>query len=316
MSTPTNGVDVRRLTPARRPERISQATSVEQSRAMAEVQAAIFVAQQYPRNIETAIEEMRASCRRPELASRAFYRYKRGGSAISGASIHLARELARCFGNVHHGIAELSQDRDAAQSEMIAFAWDLQTNTRGSNTFIVPHFRDANGEQKPLIDVRDVYENNANMGARRLREQIFSVLPPWFVEEAKTLCSKTLEDGGGIPLQQRKANCLAMFGDIGVSKVQLEEKIGRAAPDWTAHDVAQFGVVFQSISRNEITIEDEFPPARVTGEDITDQASRPVQRAPRREPKVRAAEDAPPAAASDVPLEFDPTLEPGFGGPR
>ena len=309
--TETNAV-VQRLTPSVRPSRVSQATSVEQSRAVAQVHAAMLVAQQAPRDVEAAIRAMESSCRRPELAERAFFRFKRGGATVAGPSIHLARELARCWGNVDHGIAELSQDREAGQSEMVAFAWDLEANVRGSNTFVVPHVRDARGEQVALVDVRDVYENNANLGARRLREMIFSVLPPWFVETAKDLCMKTLENGGGIPIEQRRTKCITGFDEIGVSRAQLEERVGRPVADWTVHDVVLLGQVFTSICRSEVRVADEFPPPRVTDADIAEQAERPVQRAPRREPKTApvTVADGDPAAG------IDPTLEPGFGEPR
>ena len=35
------------------------------------------------------------SCRMQFLAERAFFRYNRGGSAVTGETVHLARELAR-----------------------------------------------------------------------------------------------------------------------------------------------------------------------------------------------------------------------------
>src|SRR3546814_12413141 len=84
------------MTPAAAPARIGQGTAVEQSRAVAEVQAAIVVAQQVPRDINAAIAEMRQSCQQPSLAARAFFRYSRGQGHITGAPVHLARQLARC----------------------------------------------------------------------------------------------------------------------------------------------------------------------------------------------------------------------------
>src|SRR5262245_12533080 len=89
---------------------LGQATAIEQSRAVAEVQAAVIVAQQRPRNVNAAVNEMRAACQQPGLAERAFFRYSRGGGQVSGATIHLARELARCWGNIQYGIAELRRD--------------------------------------------------------------------------------------------------------------------------------------------------------------------------------------------------------------
>ena len=252
------------------PSRIGQGTAVEQSRAVAEVQSAIVVAQQCPRNVPAAVAQMEDSCRQKHLADRAFYRFNRGGESgnVTGATIHLARELARCWGNVQYGLVELRRDDDYAQSELQAWAWDVQTNTRVSTTFIVPHKRFTKTKVTVLTDMRDIYESNANNGARRVREMIFSVLPPWFVEAAKDLCNKTLEHGGGIPLPKRIADAIKGFEGIGVTVDQLEAKHGSSGK-WTAHTVAQLGIIYTSIQRGEVSKDEEFPPARVTAEEIT-----------------------------------------------
>lgn len=258
------------------PGRIGQGTAVEQSRAVAEVQAAVVVAQQCPRDIQSAQREMRQSCAQKGLADRAFYSYKRGGSNINGPSVHMARELARCWGNVQYGIVELRRDDDYAQSEMQAWAWDVQTNSRSSTTFIVPHKRDVTGGPKPLTDMRDIYENNANMGARRLREVIFSILPPWFVEEAKDLAHKTLADGGGKPLPTRITDAVTMYESIGVTADQLAAKVGRPTGKWTEYDVAQLGITYNSLRRGELQVEEEFPPPRITPDELTGKGTEPL----------------------------------------
>lgn len=248
--------------------RIGQATAIEQSRAVAEVQAAIVVAQQCPRDIQAAQRSMRESCQMPALAERAFYRFPRSGQTVSGASIHLARELARCWGNIQYGIAELSRDTVAGQSEMLAYAWDVQTNARSSTAFIVPHARDKKGGPERLTDLRDIYETNSNNGARRVRECIFAVLPPWFVEEAKDLCSKTLKDGGGKPLAQRIAMVISTFDALGVSEDDIARKLGKPSARWSEYEVGQLAVVYRSLQRGEVTKEDEFPVQVVTTEEI------------------------------------------------
>jgi hypothetical protein len=266
-----------------RPDRLGQGTAVEQSRAVAEVEAAIVVAMRYPRHVAGAVEAMREACRHTHLAEKAFFRFPRGGQTVSGPSIHLARELARVWGNFQYGIAELRRDDDFGQSEMLAFAWDVQTNTRNSSTFIVPHLRDKRGGPERLTDVRDIYESNANAGARRVREAIFAVLPAWFTEEAKDLCAQTLSDGGGKPLAQRVADATAAFGRLGVTGAQLEEKIGRPAAEWIDQDVATLQVVYRSLMRGEITRDEEFPPARrVTADEILSKpGSEPAATQPR-----------------------------------
>lgn len=240
----------------------SQSTMVEQSRAVAEVQAAVVVARQAPRDIQRAVAEMRQSCQMPRLAERAFFRYSRGDAQVTGASIHLARELARCWGNIDYGSKELRRDPGSGVSEMMAFSWDLEANSRSENTFIVPHVRDTRKGRKILEDQRDIYENNANAAARRQRECIFAVLPVWFIEEAKDICAETIRkgvSGNGKTLQQSIADCIAAFGTKGVTRQQMEAKIGRLAGEWIDQDVANLRVIFASISRGETTVSEEFP---------------------------------------------------------
>ncbi|MEU8525301.1 hypothetical protein AB0C77_06810 [Streptomyces sp. NPDC048629] len=273
------------------PARIGQGTAVEQSRAAAEVQAAVVVAQQCPRNIQAAIAEMRQSCKQTTLAERAFYRYPKGGQTITGASVHLARELARCWGNVQYRLVEMRRDDEYGQSEMQAFAWDVQTNSRNSSTFIVPHRRDTKDGSKQLTDMREIYELNTNNGARRVREAIFAILPPWFVEEAKELCSQTLKKGGGKPLNQRIADALRLFAEIGVTTDQIETKLGRPSEKWIEHDVAQLVVIYKSIQRGEVSMEDEFPPQRVTADELIGATKKP--------------------AAKEQPADWPETAQPG-----
>lgn len=251
------------------PGRVGQTTAIEQSRAVAEVQASVVLAAQRPRDTQAAIRAMRESCRIKRLAERAFFRYKRGGEQITGPTVHLARELARIWGNVSYGINELERDDAHGQSVMLAWAWDLETNVRPSQAFIVPHRRDTKDGVKHLVDLRDVYENNTNHAARRLRQQIWAVLPPWFVEEAEDLCAKTLREGGGVPLGTRIANAVNAYAAGPKVRVeQLEAKVGRPSGKWDEFDLAQLTVIYRSLERGEVRVEDEFGDVPITVEEL------------------------------------------------
>lgn len=234
-----------------------QATQVEQARAIAEVRAAVMIAMESPRNQSAAIAQMREVCAIPALAERAFFRVPRGGEMVNGETIHLARELARVFGNISYGVKELARDDIRGQSELLAYAWDLEHNTRSEIVFIVPHVKGKN--QRRLVSTQEVYENNASFAGRRLREAIFSVLPVWFKAEAAEICHKTLESGGGKPLVQRVADLRAAFEAIGVTVAQLERKRGRKIDEFLPEDVAGLRVVYGSIKREEVSIAEEFP---------------------------------------------------------
>lgn len=253
---------------AERAQYVTQTTAIEQARAVAEVQAAVMVAQQMPRDMGRAWAEMRAACGRLALAQRAFYAVPNRGS---GPSVHLARELARIWGNLDYGVRELRRDDERHESEIQASAWDQQTNVRSSRTFQVPHARmnkKAGGGRQILVDLGDIYANNQNQGARAVRECIFSVLPADFVGEAQDLCRATIQKGDGKPLDQRITEMVRAYQGIGVTVVQLEVKAGRKRREWTAAEVAELGVVFTSIHRNETTAAEEFPVAPVTADEV------------------------------------------------
>ena len=263
---------------AKRAQAATQASAIEQQRAIAEVQAAVVVAQQCPRSIPTAVEAMQETTSHIELASRAFFEYRRGTSNITGPSIHLARELARIWGNLDYGIKELRRDDVKGESEMLAFAWDQQTNTRPSISFIVPHEMDTKQGRKKLVDLRDVYENNTNQGARRVREMVFAVLPAWFVEDAKRRCLETIANANTDPMPKQVADALAAFSQMGVSAEQVVAKVGKPQADWTPMDLAQLRVTYDSIVAREIQRDEAFPPVegqaaaaktKVTADEIT-----------------------------------------------
>jgi hypothetical protein len=300
---PSRALD--RLRPAAGPGRVGQGTAVEQSRAIAEVQAQVIVAQQMPRDITRANRDMLRSCAMKSLAEKAFYRYKRGGQQITGPSVQLARELARCWGNIQYGITELRRDDDHGQSEMLAFAWDLETNTRSATTFIVQHIRDTTSGSKALTEQRDIYENNANNGARRLREMVFAILPGWYTEDAVSACYAALaaDQSDGATAVERAANAVGRFARIGVTAEQLVQKLGAPQGRWSPSDLAQLAVIWKSIERRETSAEAEFgaSPDRISAADLA-----PAVDAKPARTRTAAAKKADTATTDASPAPSDP----------
>jgi hypothetical protein len=267
-----NAVD--RVVPVASP---TQATAVEQARAVAEVAAAVQVAQQCPRDIRRAWAEMEDACRRIGLAEVAFYSVPNRGR---GPSVHLARAIALIWGNHDSGVHELHRDDARGMSEIRAYAWDQQTNVRSSRTFQVPHAKMAGGSRKVLTDLGDVYLNNQNVGARALRECIWATLPRDYVDRAQEVCRETLQKGDGKPLVERVAQMVDAFGKIGVTPARLATRIGRPRGQWTSVDIADMQIVIRSIARGETTADVEFPPERVTAAEITGQPATPPPSVP------------------------------------
>jgi hypothetical protein len=215
--------------------RASEGSLVEQTRAAAEVAAAVRVALEFPRDIDQAVSGMKRSMGSLTVAERAFYEVPNRGA---GGSVHLARELARIWRNLDYGVRELSRDDVAGNSEMQAWAWDQENNVRSSRSFLVPHAKDTRQGRKQLNDLADIYLNNQNIGARAVRECIYAIIPDWFIEDAKALARQTIKNGGSVPLAERLPRVLAWFGSQKVTQAKLEAHVGKPLAKWDEDDLA------------------------------------------------------------------------------
>lgn len=240
-----------------KPEHINEGTvAVESSRAVAEAQGKLLIAKRFPRDETAAYTKVINACKRRSLAEKAMYSYPRSGSTISGPSIRLAEELARCWGNIDFGIKELSQ-KDG-ESEMQAYCWDMETNTLSSQTFVVAHVRDTrNGAQK-LTNQRDIYENNANMAGRRLRARILAVIPPDLVEAAVEECRKTVAGNNDVPIADRIRKMAAAFEKFGVKTNVIEKRLGRKLETMTTEDLSEYIGIYNSMKDGNSSVSDWF----------------------------------------------------------
>lgn len=229
---------------------------VEQSRAIGEVQGMMLLAKQFPRDEFAAFSKVMLACQRLEFAEKATYSYPRGGETISGPSIRLAEEIARCWGNIDFGIKELSQ-KDG-ESEMMAYAWDLETNTRSSQNFAVKHIRETGKGMKKLTSQRDIYENNANNGGRRLRARILAIIPPDLVNAAVAECKRTLAGKNDIPLIDRVKNMIMAFSKYGVKQSLIEKRLGHAVEDMTADELVEYQGIRNSLKEGATNVSDWF----------------------------------------------------------
>lgn len=231
---------------------------VEKTRALQEVQAAIFMARQLPRDETRAYKKVMEAAKRLSLAEKAIYCYPRGGQQVKGPSIRTAETIAKYWGNLSYGIKELSQNNSEHSSEMMAFCWDLESNVRVERIFKVPHIRDTKQGPKLLTDARDIYEKTANDGARRLRAAILEVLPSDIVEDFITECEKTLVGSNTKPLKDRVQDMLKLFEDLGVTKEMIEQRVGTKTDNFIAKNIVDLGAVYNSIKNNFAPVEQYF----------------------------------------------------------
>jgi len=246
------------------------AVEIESQRAIAEAQGKLVIAQRFPRDKNLAYSELMEACKLHAVADQAFYSYPRGGEKVNGATIRLAEEIARCWGNIEYGIRELS--RAEGVSEMEAFAWDLQTNVVSSQKFSVRHLRDKTGGAKPLTDERDIYEITANFGARRLRARILAVIPKWLEKSAVDMCKKTLANKDAEkPITERVRAMIEFAAKYGVTPAHLETYLEKKLDAVIADDLADLQGVFMAIRDGQMKVSDYFGDTKPSAEKTDDQ---------------------------------------------
>lgn len=232
-----------------------------------EVQAAVFMAKQFPRNLSQSFNRVAEICERKSLAEVATYEYPKGGTKVTGPSIRLAEAIAQVWGNIDTGIIEL--ERGNGKSVAMAYAWDLETNYRQTKTFTVPHTRETKRGTVALTDSRDIYEMVANQGARRQRACILGILPGDIVDTALTTCEKTLREDSE-PLQDRIKKMVDVFNsDFGVTVEMLENKFGMNIDAFTEKTVITLRNIYTSLRDGMAKVEAFFDISLRTAETST-----------------------------------------------
>lgn len=236
----------------------SAQTEMMVSRQAQEVQAAMVIAKRFPRNETESFARIMMACQRKRLAEQAMYEYPRGGTKVTGPSIRLAEAIAQNWGNIDFGIIELEQKH--GESQVMAYAWDLETNTRQSKIFTVPHVRGTKKGNVPLTDPRDIYELVANQGARRVRACILGVIPGDIVDAAVEQCGQTLmkSEGNKPVIDIVREMALIFQNEFSVPLEAIEKFIGCKAEAFSMNDLIRLKKVYRSLKDGMAKREDYF----------------------------------------------------------
>lgn len=230
-----------------------------QARELAEMQTKFLMAQQFKRDEREAMDGIINAFSRPTLAEIAQYEYAKGGSSVSGLSIHSMQAIAQQWGNMEFGWSEVSRGigpDGVPYSEVRAFAWDLQSRTCRPLQFIVRHWRDTKSGGYKLKDEREVYELCANMAQRRVRACLMAVIPKDVQDAAEQQAALTLKTKADTS-PEAMHKMVEAFASFGVSKEQIEKRIQRRLDAITPAQVVQLKRIYASL-RDEMSTAAEW----------------------------------------------------------
>jgi hypothetical protein len=279
---------------------------VEKQRALGEVMAIISASKRFPRDEAMAVSRVSRACQRKGLADTSQYTYSRGGTDINGPSVHLLRSVALAWGNIQSGWQEL--ERRAGESTVRTWAMDMESLTIAERAFIVKHWRDTKQGGYLLKDERDIYELLANQAARRVRSCLQEVIPQDIVDLAVEECDRTLAKGGGVPLADRIRTMVAKFSEMGISKEQIEAKLGHNVEATKESELPRLQKIYVAIKDGVGSVADHFPPVAQVVADAA--AATPTKRARR---STMTMVEPEPVPTEVVPGPSDADIEASAG---
>jgi len=231
-----------------------------------ELQSSMAMAKQFPRDEIKGFYRLMLSCQRPSFAAGAFYSFPRGGSRVEGPSVKLAREMARLWGNLRHGIRIVSIDDQYAH--VAGWCLDLETNVLVANEakFKCLVQRKVKGKTQWMRpDERDLRELINKHGAICVRNAILQVLPPDFVEEALGKTKQTQQQVASGQLKQDKQGTIRAlvqaFRAVDVSPEMIETKLEHDLSDMSAEEIVELRAIWVSLRDGNSSREEHFEPA-------------------------------------------------------
>lgn len=216
--------------------------------AVSEVQGALVVAKQFPRDEDRAYAAIIKACGRPRFAEAVTYSFPRGGSRISGPSVKLAREMARCFGNMRYGFRVTKDTEEERAIE--AFGWDTENNTwiTAQDSFRKLIQRKRGGDtiwETP--DERDLRELTFRRAAILIRNCILQVMPSDFVDDAVDEAMRTMRKQAKDSPGELKKNLIKGFARVNVQPSQIEKLIGHTLDEATSDELVELRSILQSL---------------------------------------------------------------------
>lgn len=239
-----------------------QGNEMAMLREKASIDIQVSTAKAYPRDMEKALKNSIFTVTMDiETASTCTYSVPRGGKAITGPSVHLAKILMQNWGNIRGEtkVIEIGQ-RDITSQSVI---WDLENNA-ALKVEVKRSIMTKSGRMSD--DMITVTGNAANSIA--LRNAIFGIIPRAIVDKVYASSQQKII-GDDQNFAKRVKDVLAGFKKVyNKEEVEVLPLVGKANVDQlTKGDLVVLIGVAQALKDGDVTAEMVFKPATKTADE-------------------------------------------------
>lgn len=237
------------------------------AREQYEIQAAMIMAKKFPRDELKANLKLMDVVSRAEAAEAACYSFKRGGAQVKGPSVRLARQAARCWGNLRSGFTVVSVDQDFVHIK--GYCLDLETNTRREEESKFKKrvqrkvwANNVSVTEWVVPDERDLRELVNKNGAICERNAVLGIIPSDMVSDAIKKANATLISAAAGELKLNKTDTLkallSLFSSIDVNQEMLEKYLGHSLDTVGAEELADLKQILMSIRDGNTKRDEHF----------------------------------------------------------
>nr|BDD47655.1 hypothetical protein 4 [bacterium] len=230
---------------------------VYQQTELAQIDAQVATAKQYPRNLKRAKENIVAiATMSKEAAASCGYVLPRGNKKINGPSVHLAKIVAQQYGNLRVQAKCVEISDKFVKCEGVAH--DLETNF-AAKVEVSRKITDRNG-QRFNDDMVNVTINAANSIA--FRNAVYAVVPRDVVQTAYDAAQNTITGdlSDETKLKNKRTKIIKEFKDVfAVTEDEILATIGKQSVDFIdKQDIANLVGLWQALKDGDTTVDDAF----------------------------------------------------------
>lgn len=242
---------------------VVQESSIVYNQDRANIDSQVATAKAYPRDMKKAVTNaIFIATMDNETASSCAYSVPRGGKPITGPSVHLARILAQCWGNVRIDakVVDITDKHVVSEST----CWDIENNV-AVKVQVRRSIMTKNGRMND--DMITVTGNAGN--AIAYRNAVCNVIPKSVIDKvyksATGLLTGDISDETKL-IKKRNQVVEGLKKAYGVSEEEILKAVGKSQIEYIGPDeiVVLIGIG-TAIKEGDTTVEQSFRPEIATG---------------------------------------------------
>lgn len=245
------------------------AASAIAARVRAEVEAAYFIAQRMPRDLEQVRVQLLKECARPGFAKSARYFKPIGKDSVEGPSIRFAEAALMKLGNIHQDsiivyddeqkrivrVTVVDLERNVAYNKDVTLRKVVERTGLRPGQVALSSRLNARGQITHLVSATedDLQNKQQALESKALRTLALRILPGDIKDECMDACKETLRREVAQDPDAERRKMIDAFAELGIQPSDLKLYLGHDLDKTTPKEVIELRALFAALRDGEAT---------------------------------------------------------------